>query len=203
MKVNQIVSEHKKGVRAMKYTKKTKSTVPVYGPDAKTAKLKPIKPVGTVNESTEHAFHSWMNSEYSPMSDESGDDAAVFNKALHFAAQHLNNRSDSEYLAHKLAHMYHGSGDPDELDEEGEGTITKSDPTTGVEITDAGGVKTTLPPEKTGAVMPDPEKPGEYDMNLNAVAPGAGGAPAGPKLGSKVEIKTAESLDAIRALAGL
>lgn len=52
MKVNQIVSEHKKGVRAMKYTTKTKGTVPVYGPDSKDAKLKPVKPVGT-NEAIE------------------------------------------------------------------------------------------------------------------------------------------------------
>ena len=35
----------------MKYAKKTKSTVPVYGPDANNAKLKPVKPVGTVTES--------------------------------------------------------------------------------------------------------------------------------------------------------
>ena len=52
MKVNQIVSEHKKGVRAMKYATKTKGTVPVYGPDSKDAKLKPVKPVGT-NEAIE------------------------------------------------------------------------------------------------------------------------------------------------------
>jgi len=44
MKVKQIVGEHKKGVRAMKYAKKTKSTVPVYGPEANDAKLKPVKP---------------------------------------------------------------------------------------------------------------------------------------------------------------
>jgi hypothetical protein len=50
MKVNQIVSEHKKGVRAMKYTTKTKGTVPVYGPDSKDAKLKPVKPTGTLSE---------------------------------------------------------------------------------------------------------------------------------------------------------
>ena len=49
MKIKQIV-EHKKGVRAMKYTKKTKSTVPVYGPDANDAKLKPVKPSGTISE---------------------------------------------------------------------------------------------------------------------------------------------------------
>ena len=30
----------------MKYTKKTKGTVPVYGPDSTDAKLKPVKPVG-------------------------------------------------------------------------------------------------------------------------------------------------------------
>ena len=46
MKVKQIVGEHKKGVRALKYGKKTKGTVPVYGPDSKDAKLKPVKPVG-------------------------------------------------------------------------------------------------------------------------------------------------------------
>jgi len=46
MKVKQIVGEHKKGVRAMKYGKKTKGAVPIYGPDAKDAKLKPVKPVG-------------------------------------------------------------------------------------------------------------------------------------------------------------
>lgn len=51
MKVNQIVGEHKKGVRAMKYTKKTKGTVPVYGPERKDAKLAPVKPTGTVKES--------------------------------------------------------------------------------------------------------------------------------------------------------
>jgi len=52
MKVNQIVSEHKKGVLAKKYTTKTKGAVPVYGPDSKDAKLKPVKPVGT-NEAIE------------------------------------------------------------------------------------------------------------------------------------------------------
>lgn len=46
MKVNQIVSEHKKGVKAIKYGKKTKGAVPVYGPDSKDAKLKPVKPSG-------------------------------------------------------------------------------------------------------------------------------------------------------------
>jgi hypothetical protein len=50
MKVNQIVTEHKKGVRAMKYAKKTKGTVPLYGPDKQEAKLTPVKPVSPVKE---------------------------------------------------------------------------------------------------------------------------------------------------------
>lgn len=53
MKVKQIVSEHKKGVRAMKYAKKTKGTVPVYGPEVKDAKLKPVKPTGPLGETVE------------------------------------------------------------------------------------------------------------------------------------------------------
>jgi hypothetical protein len=50
MKVNQIVTEHKKGVRAMKYAKKTKGTVPLYGPGKQEAKLTPVKPVSPVKE---------------------------------------------------------------------------------------------------------------------------------------------------------
>ena len=50
MKINQIIGEHKKGVRAMKYAKKTKSTIPVYGPEANNGKLKPVKPIGTIKE---------------------------------------------------------------------------------------------------------------------------------------------------------
>lgn len=136
MKVNQIVSEHKKGVRAKIYNKKatTKATgpVPLYGPGKQDAKLTPVK---------------------------LPKDKAVNEEA----------------------------------------TITKADPATGVEITDQSGVKTTLPPDKASALMPDPDKPGEYDFNQTAVASASGtGAPAqpeGPKVGSKVEIKTAEGTD--------
>ena len=61
MKVNQIVSEHKKGVRAMKYSKKTKGAVPVYGPDAKNAaNLKPVKPTGPLGEATLKAYDGKM-----------------------------------------------------------------------------------------------------------------------------------------------
>jgi len=50
MKVNQIVTEHKKGVKAMKYAKKAKSTVPLYGPGKQEAKLTPVKPITPVKE---------------------------------------------------------------------------------------------------------------------------------------------------------
>jgi len=47
MKVKQVVSEHKKGVRARIYNKKAttkaQGTVPLYGPDKQEAKLKPVK----------------------------------------------------------------------------------------------------------------------------------------------------------------
>ena len=70
--------------------------------------------------------------------------------------------------------------------------ITKSDGS-GVEITADDGVKTTLPADKASAIMPDPEKPGEYDFNPQAVAQPASGQPEGPKVGANVEIKTAEA----------
>ena len=48
MKVNQIVNEHKKGVRAKIYNKKAtvkaQGSVPLYGPDKQEAKLTPYKP---------------------------------------------------------------------------------------------------------------------------------------------------------------
>ena len=56
MKINQIVSEHKKGVRAMKYASKTKGTVPVYGPKASNGKLQPVKPQGPIGEAVLKAY---------------------------------------------------------------------------------------------------------------------------------------------------
>lgn len=69
--------------------------------------------------------------------------------------------------------------------------ITKSDGS-GVEITADDGVKTTLPADKAAALMPDPDKPGEYDLNPQAVASSTGAQPTGPAVGANVEIKTAE-----------
>ena len=85
-----------------------------------------IKPGAQINIDTattegsgdeiEGMFSDWMNSEYAPYDDDSGDDKAVFIKALNFVADRMDNRSDSESYAYKLADMFHGSGMSDEED---------------------------------------------------------------------------------------
>jgi hypothetical protein len=65
----------------------------------------------------EDMFNDWMNSEYAPYDDDSSDDKAVFIKALNFVADRMDNSSDSESYAYKLADMFHGSGMSDEEDE--------------------------------------------------------------------------------------
>jgi hypothetical protein len=77
--------------------------------------------------------------------------------------------------------------------------ITKSDGS-GVEITADDGVKTTLPADKAAALMPDPEKPGEYDLNPQAVSSTASTQPTGPAVGANVEIKTAEAVGDVETI---
>lgn len=77
-----------------------------------------IKPGAQINIDTattegsgskmEELFSDWMSSEYAPYNDDAGDDAAVFIKALNFVADRMDNRSDSESYAYKLANMFHG-----------------------------------------------------------------------------------------------
>jgi hypothetical protein len=83
-----------------------------------------IKPGAQINIDTattegsgdeiEGMFSDWMNSEYAPYDDDSRDDKAVFIKALNFVADRMDNRSDSESYAYKLADMFHGSGTSEE-----------------------------------------------------------------------------------------
>jgi hypothetical protein len=96
MKVSQIVSEHKKGVRAMKYGKKTKSTVPVYGPEAKDAKLKPVKPAGPVSEAVLKAFEPGKQAVISDP--EKGTDITLdLTKPQNMAALKPNDNGQLEY----------------------------------------------------------------------------------------------------------
>ena len=60
-------------------------------------------------------YDDWMNSEYAPYDDDSGDENKVFRKALHFLAgrEHPGNM---EYHAHHMTNKFHGGGD--DMDEE-------------------------------------------------------------------------------------
>lgn len=74
---------------------------------------------------------------------------------------------------------------------EGEGKVTASDPTKGVEITNPEtGVKTTIPPKMSSALAPDQQNPGRYTLNPKAVSPGSDSdsEETGPKVGSQVSI---------------
>jgi len=70
---------------------------------------------GTVQEGTDidKMFDQWMNSEDAPMDDESGDERAVFTKAMRF----LNGQvpeDDIESYAEELADRFHGGTYDDE-----------------------------------------------------------------------------------------
>lgn len=100
MKVNQIVSEHKKGVRAMKYGKKTKGAVPVYGPDAKNvAKLKPVKPVGPGSKVDEAVLKAFDPGKQAVISDpDKGTDITLdLTKPQNMAALKPNDQGQLEY----------------------------------------------------------------------------------------------------------
>lgn len=73
---------------------------------------------------------------------------------------------------------------------EGEGKVTASDPSKGVEITNPQtGVKTTIPPTMSSALAPDAKNPGRYTLNPQAVQPGGDSdQETGPKVGSQVSI---------------
>jgi hypothetical protein len=158
MKVKQVVGEHKKGFRAKKYAMKPKQYI---------APIKPVAPTkpAELNEGIDELFHRWMNSEYAPMDDDSGDDRAVFDKAIHFAADVLNGRSDAESLAWRLTSKFHG--EDDDLDETTPIGVVSSVSPDGKQVvikkTDGTELKTT-----GDAVLPGP------DGKTASLAPGAG-----------------------------
>lgn len=196
MKINQIVGEHKKGFRAKKYAKKPTNTIAPKKPEP----IKPQVPVGPgdkLNESLQTAFDSWMNSEYAPYDDDSGDYNEVFRKALHFAADHLDNRSDSEHLAHKLTNMFHGEDPDTDLDETGEAgqqafQVQKTGPEGTTLVNPATKVQMQLPPEMSAQMVQDKNDPKQFNLSQQAVTPTAGGQandkPAGPQMGDTVTL---------------
>ena len=77
---------------------------------------------------------------------------------------------------------------------EAEAKVTRVGPD-GVELTDPAGIKTTLPPEKMSALVPDSNNHNKYDMNPQAMA-ADGDKPEGPKLGAEVDMATQEGMGA-------
>lgn len=75
---------------------------------------------------------------------------------------------------------------------EADAKVTRVGPD-GVELTDPEGIKTTLPPEKMTALVPDANNPNKYSMNPQAMA-ADGDKPEGPKLGAEVDMATQEGM---------
>lgn len=53
-------------------------------------------------------YNDWMNSEYAPHDDDSGDSNKVFHKAIHFLHAKGVHPGDIEFHAHHMAHKFHG-----------------------------------------------------------------------------------------------
>ncbi len=70
------------------------------------------------------------------------------------------------------------------------GRITKTDATTGIEITNPDNTKIIIPPEKMAQIAPDPMTPGKYVMNKDALTMQTNKL-IPPKLGGEVMIKDA------------
>lgn len=191
MKVKQIVDEHKKGFKAKKYPRKPKPYIEPMKPQA------PVPPEEQrkqqIKEGMERVYNDWLNSEHAPLDDDSGDSDAVFMKALHFL-DGKTQRPDIEYFAHKLAHMYHGSGDPDDdVDMEEQvpgqtiGKVSAVKPDGTVDIATPTGVKT------VAATQLMPGTGNTLQMQMPKILPGM-----------EVDMaKMSEELDQIRKLSGL
>jgi hypothetical protein len=70
-------------------------------------------------------YNDWMNSEYAPHDDDSGDDNKVFHKAIHFLNARGVHPGNIEYHAHHMSHKFHGGMDeeqpePDTIEQGGD-----------------------------------------------------------------------------------
>ncbi len=190
MKVKQVV-EHKKGFKAKKYARKPKSYIEPVKPTAPQSPEEQRKQ--QIKEGMERVYSDWMNSEHAPMDDDAGDKDAVFMKALHFL-DGKTQRPDIEYFAHKLAHMYHNSGEPDDDTEMEEqipgqtiGKVSAVKPDGTVDIATPTGVKT------VAATQLMPGQNNTLQMQMPKIIPGMEVDAA----------KTMESINDLRRLSGL
>ena len=190
MKINQVVSEHAKGMRAKKYARKPVNPVA------------PKKPEGTKKPETPKAAEK-VNENYPKNQDLSGISTEKLQAFVKKYKEHPV-YGQARQVQRVRTELQRRS----EADVEEDATITRADQT-GTEITDTNTkVKTVIPPEMSSALAPDATNPNEYDLNPTAVQPGQD-VNQPPKVGSRVEIKkAAESLDdelleKIRTIAGL
>lgn len=192
MKVNQVVSEHAKGMRAKKYARKPVNPVA------------PKKPEGT-KKATAPKSAEKVDEGYPQHQDMSGIPTEKLQAYLDKYKAHPVYGEARQVQRVRAELQRRADADVDE-----DATITKADQS-GTEITDTEtNVKTVIPPEMSSALAPDESNPNQYSLNPTAVEPGATNDPnAAPKIGSRVEIKkAAESLDndlleKMRTIAGL
>ena len=195
MKVNQIVGEHKKGFRAKTYAQKPKKYIEPVKPQKPVAATEstgaPSKGPASISQAPDGTYTVTYNR---PPLAASGTPAEndipapqTGIKDIATAQRILASIQREEDVGNSLSSSIQVEPTANE-----EAKITKSD-ASGVEITAADGIKTTLPPEKAAALTPDPSNPNEYDLNAAATSP-TGETPPGPKVGANVEIKTAEAM---------
>jgi hypothetical protein len=83
-------------------------------------------------DTTKH-YNNWMSSEHAPHDSDSGDENAVFHKALHFLAGKAH-PGDMEYHAHHMTKKFHGGHGA--LDEKHHDTIASGNHDVGGDATD-------------------------------------------------------------------
>jgi hypothetical protein len=192
MKVNQVVGEHAKGMRAKKYARKPINPVA------------PKKPEGTKKAEAPKSTEK-VSEGYPKHQDMSGIPTEKLQAYLNKYKAHPV-YGEARQVQRVRAELQRRS--EDEVGEDA--TVTRADQD-GTEITDTDTkVKTVIPPEMSSALAPDESNPNQYSLNPTAVEPGATKDPnAAPKIGARVEIKKAmESLDSdllekMRTIAGL
>ncbi len=186
MKVKQIVSEHKKGVRAHIYNKKAttkaQGPVPLYGPDKNDAKLKPVK----INEAPEDAA---IMAQVNALKQSNPQFAAELQaKKLSLVrgilpdAQKHNAAVMQQYKM--LVQKYSGKSVQEEMPGQMVGKVSQVKPDGSVDIATPTGVKTVTATQLT------PGTGNTLQMQMPKIIPG-------------MDVKVAESLADIRKLSGL
>lgn len=118
-------------------------SAPSMNPDA-------IKPGAVVNTDTstseeveddeEHPglvhYNDWMNSEHAPHDSDSGDDEAVFHKAIHFLHGKGVHPGDIEFHAHHMAHKFHGGMEEEHEEDDQDDTMAHGNHDVGGDGTD-------------------------------------------------------------------